>query len=72
MQKTNKIAVCFYKDGTQGLKTIKEIMSIGKEYKQEWRKLKTLAMWCYCQGINTISIYRMDGTFEATLITRNY
>ena len=31
----NKIAVLTYHDGTQGLKTLKEIFSIGKEYKQE-------------------------------------
>ena len=67
----NKIAVLTYMNGQQGLKTIKEIMSIGREYKQEWSRLKALAMWCYCSGVKTIQIYRMDGSFEATLITRN-
>ena len=67
----NKIAVLTYMNGQQGLKTIKEIMSIGREYKQEWRRLKALATWCYCSGVKTIQIYRMDGSFEATLITRN-
>ena len=66
----NKIAVLTYMNGQQGLKTIKEIMSIGRQYKQEHRRLKELATWCYYRGVKTIAIYHMDGTFEATLITR--
>lgn len=67
----NKVAVLTYRDGTQGLKTLKEIMSIGKEYKQEWRKLKALASWCFMQGIKRVDVYRMDGTFDGWIIQEN-
>ena len=58
----NKIAVLTYKDGTQQLKTLREIASIGREYKQEWRRLKALANYCFCRGIKSINIHTMDGT----------
>jgi len=68
----NKIAVLTYRDGTQQLKTIKEIMSIGREYKQEWRKLKSLANFCFCNGIKRIDVYRMDGKKTGWIIREDY
>ena len=68
----NKIAVLTYNDGSQQLKTIREIASIGRQYKTTNRRLKELATWCYYRGVKTIQIFRMDGTFEATLITRTH
>ena len=68
----NKIAVLTYRDGTQGLKTLREIAKIGSEYKQEWRKLKALANFCFCNGITKIDVYTMDGTKTGWIIRENY
>ena len=67
----NKIAVLTYRDGTQQLKTIREIMSIGREYKQEWRKLKALANFCFFNGIKSINIHTMDGKKVGWIIEEN-
>lgn len=68
----NKIAVLTYRDGTQQLKTLREIATIGREYKQEWRKLKALANFCFCNGIKSINIHTMDGKKVGWIIQENY
>ena len=64
----NRIAVITHFDGTQRLKTMKDIFSIGSEYKQEWRKLKRLSQWCAWHYISRIDIYQMDGKKVAWII----
>ena len=59
--KMNRIAVVTHFNGTQSLKTIKEIFSIGQEYKQERRKLRALSEWCAWNRVDRIDIYTMDG-----------
>jgi len=68
----NHVAVLTFRDGTQQLKTVKEIMSIGREYKQEWRKLRALANYCFCNGIKSIEVYTMDGKKSGWIIKENY
>lgn len=67
----NKVAVLTYHDGTQQLKTLKDIFTIGKEYKQEWHKLKALVNWCYALGVDKIEVYTMDGKKDGWIVSRN-
>jgi|GEM_PF-4346566 len=64
----NRVAVLTYFDGTHGLKTIKEIMSIGKQYKQEARRVRALTQWCAWNSVERIDIFTMDGKRETWLI----
>jgi len=68
----NKVAVVTYRDGTQGLKTLRELMNIGREYKQEWRKHRALANYCFYNGIKSIDVYTMDGKKSGWIIKENY
>ena len=67
-----RIAVLTYFDGTQGLKTLQEIMNIGKEFKtQDRRKIKALSQWCYHHSVERIDIFTTDGKHEDWLIKCN-
>lgn len=66
--KMKRIAVLTYFNGTQGLKTLKEVFSIGKEYKQERRKIRALTQWCAWNHVDRIDIYTTDGKRETWLI----
>ena len=63
-----RIAVLTYFDGTQGLKTLNEIMNIGKEYKTQGRKIKALSQWCTHNSVDRIDIFTTDGKREDWLI----
>ena len=63
-----RIAVLTYFDGTQGLKTLNEIMNIGKEFKTQGRKTKALSKWCTQHSVERIDIFTTDGKHEDWLI----
>ena len=63
-----RIAVLTYFDGKQGLKTLQEIMSIGKEFKTQGRKIKALSKWCAHHSVERIDIFTTDGKQEDWLI----
>ena len=63
-----RIAVLTYFDGTQGLKTLNEIMNIGKEFKTQGRKTKALSQWCTNHSVERIDIFTTDGKHEDWLI----
>ena len=63
-----RIAVLTYFDGTQGLKTLNEIMNIGNEFKTQGRKTKALSQWCYHHSVERIDIFTTDGKHEDWLI----
>ena len=68
IKKMRRIAVLTYFDGTQGLKTLNEIMNIGKEFKTRGRKTKALAQWCTNHSVERIDIFTTDGKHEDWLI----
>ena len=63
-----RIAVLTYFDGKQGLKTLTEIMNIGKEFKTQGRKIKALSQWCLLHSVERIDICTTDGKREDWLI----
>ena len=63
-----RIAVLTYFDGTQGLKTLQEIMNIGNEFKTQGRKIKALSQWCLLHSVERIDIFTTDGKREDWLI----
>ena len=66
--KMRRIAVLTYFDGTQGLKTLNEIMNIGNEFKTQGRKTKALSQWCTNHSVERIDIFTTDGKREDWLI----
>ena len=63
-----RVAVLTYFDGTQGLKTIQEIMNIGKEFKMEGRRIKALTEWCAHHSVERIDVFTTDGKRENWLV----
>ena len=63
-----RIAVLTYFNGTQGLKTVQEIMNIGKEFKTHGRRIKALSQWCAHNSVERIDIFTTDGKREDWLI----